>query len=498
MKKIVITESQYERLFNPKEINFSLSKDFRYAIVENELFDIKENKSLGKYYSSNILTEGWSAEDWVDLGVGGLSTILDLAGGATGGVTSAVAKVIDFLHSLSFIYRGYKRDDFIYKLFGFIGLASIIAPVIGSGMKTTLITALRPFVGRGIPALLKGMKNNKLFAKAVDLMKPLVSKIRGLSTKFDKWAKEYSWFGKVWNNLKSAWNSTVKQFDDFLEQVTHVKSAKGDKFHITSPQGKMIRSKGGTQKPWKHELDMLKGAGKGTKSLQSMARRATYDQIKNIKLLKPIVGRSASFVKGLASNSQFIAFLRWFRLKMKTILPKGSLAYANPYTYVKIILRAGKKIMGKPQSTSEWAKLMGNKHMENLLGLFWVATWTNHALCKLGIKGHMSDYKIKSDVFIPESTNPVDPKGAIWLGIAEIVSDLFMSAIDLLGYIIPNPLDLFRECVTKDHVSKVLEPIKVAVDNVGISDSLELPELSAPVSGIGPRKSIKDVTSQEE
>ena len=58
--------------YQPKAIGYAISSDRNYMIIENELFDIRLNKSLGLYYESRLLKENIINEGWME-------TIADVA-----------------------------------------------------------------------------------------------------------------------------------------------------------------------------------------------------------------------------------------------------------------------------------------------------------------------------------------------------------------------------------------------------------------------------------
>tara|TARA_R110001592_G_scaffold241022_1_gene501452 strand:- start:4878 stop:6470 length:1593 start_codon:yes stop_codon:yes gene_type:complete len=221
-----IEKYNYYRLIGenyvPKNIDLAFSKSKNYLIVENILFHVKTNKNLGLYYTPNFLNEqeeddgyfwdNWSAEDWIDLGVAGISTALDVTG-----VASGAAKAIDVVHGLSFIYRGITRNDIVYTVIGMLSISLATIPVVGSAIKGVIIGISKAAIGKPISFLIKMLKADKLWMKTVVPMSNAI--IKGLSqlkNKLVKWAKEYEFFNKVWVKVSGAWDKTISTFKQFM------------------------------------------------------------------------------------------------------------------------------------------------------------------------------------------------------------------------------------------------------------------------------------------
>jgi hypothetical protein len=223
-----IEKYNYYRLLGenyvPKNIDLAFSKSKNYLIVENILFHVKTNKNLGLYYTPNFLNEqeqeeddgyfwdSWSAEDWIDLGVAGISATLDLTG-----VASGAAKAIDVVHGLSFIYRGITRNDGVSTVIGMLSIALATIPGVGSSIKGVIIGISKAAIGKPISFLIKMLKADKLWMKTVVPMSNTI--IKGLSqlkNKLVKWAKEYEFFNKVWVKVSGTWDKTISTFKQFM------------------------------------------------------------------------------------------------------------------------------------------------------------------------------------------------------------------------------------------------------------------------------------------
>ena len=150
-----------QEAYVPKEIEYAITEDKRYMIIENELFDINQNKSLGLYYESRLLKEEIITESWLetiaDIAVAGTSAALDITGIGTG-----AAKAIDFAHALSFIYRGETRNDLVLKMMGFFSLGTLAIPGIGSSVKGVITAIAKNFIGKPIGKLITALSKNSL------------------------------------------------------------------------------------------------------------------------------------------------------------------------------------------------------------------------------------------------------------------------------------------------------------------------------------------------
>ena len=478
MRKIIISESQYERLFKTNDAAFLVSKDLKYLVYENELFDIVNKKSLGDYRKSNLIKEDWGAEDWIDLGVGGLSTVLDLAGGATSGATSVVAKIIDFFHSISFIWRGVSRNNDWYKIAGFIGLASIVFPLMGSGAKTTLITLIRPLMNKTPQAIFKVLKNNKIGRKLMEVLSSGMSKIRNLGLKFDKWAVEYEWFATIWKPLKKVWGKTVEWFDDVLKQSKGVKPPK------------------------------TAAMGYGGKTLKGIVTRLTAQQLAKWKALRPAIELMKKSVNWAANLPGFKVFLKG----MWDVLPPHILQLSNPLALMQAALRffhkglswarkgkevpasyvpllkfwdvtwRGKSASSKIGEISKFIKAYG--------GISWSAAWLNHILCATGIKNSTKKYDREvSNVLIPEQDGG-DPVITGVGGLIGVAWDLLLFIGGFLKDVVTWPFDLFKDCATKKGMmDKLFQVTTNVMGSLGV-DSKTIPSVVDLGSGNG-----SDVTS---
>jgi hypothetical protein len=245
-----IEKYNYYRLlgesYEPKHIDLAINKNNKYIIVENVIYDIEKNKSLGLYYKNNLISEQggakfdslskermrkqfgdddvekigedpwdtWDMEDWIDLGVAGISTALDASG-----IGTVAAKVIDVAHSLSFVYRGFSRNNHTYTFIGILGLIITLAlPVVGSGLKGFLVATTKSFAkGKNLSALVAYLAKSKIFReKIIPNVSSIMQSLKGLDKKFIAWAKEYEYFKPVWDSVKPLWNKAVKWFDDFM------------------------------------------------------------------------------------------------------------------------------------------------------------------------------------------------------------------------------------------------------------------------------------------
>tara|TARA_B110000211_G_scaffold228067_1_gene283707 strand:+ start:100 stop:1596 length:1497 start_codon:yes stop_codon:yes gene_type:complete len=495
MRKIIISESQYERLFKTNDAAFLVSKDLKYLVYENELFDIVNKKSLGDYRKNNLLKE-WDWEDTIDLGVGALSTGLDLAGGATAGATSAVAKVIDFFHSLTFISRGVSRDENLMKAIGFIGLGSILVPMMGSGIKATLTSILRPLVRETIPAIAKVLRNNKVWQKIVGPLGNAISGIKGLAPKFDMWAREYSWFGSVWKTLKSGWSKTVKWFDDLVKESQ------------LPPRQYVNKVKSTTGKY---------GGSYTSKSGISIARKMTSQQMAKLNLVPPLLKSIGNKVTSIANTPGFKKFLEALRevlpahfLQLASPLVKiqstikfliKGMSYAKqtvvggksikiPNDYVKFMKLFGVKWLGKSSKdamTKASNFKMVSKMVSAYMGFAWLSVFINDMLCQMGIKDSSKGFDGNvSNVIIPEQTQR-DPKATLVDWILDLAMIAIKPIMEIVVFLVPDITNLFRDCMDGAEMNKIYMMVK---NTVGEHVDIPVPELIDLGSGNG-----SDVTS---
>ena len=217
-----------QEAYVPKEIEYAITEDKRYMIIENELFDINQNKSLGLYYESRLLKEEIITESWfetiADIGIGIGSAAL-----AATGVGAAAASAIDVLHGISFIYRGETRNDNVLKILGYFSVALAAIPGLGPWMKGVLVNVVKKFIGKPIASLIKAMAKNPTGLKAAKALQGVVGKLAGKVGQFNNWAKQYKWFDKIWSKVGKSFESGLKYFDDFLGKVVKESSKAGSK-----------------------------------------------------------------------------------------------------------------------------------------------------------------------------------------------------------------------------------------------------------------------------
>ena len=217
-----------QEAYIPREIEYAITEDKRYMIVENELFDINQNKSLGLYYESRLLKEEIITESWfetiADIGIGIGSAAL-----AATGVGAGAAMAIDVLHGISFIYRGETRNDNVLKILGYFSVSLALFPGLGSIMKNVIVNVVKKFIGKPIASLLKAMAKNPQGIKAVKLLQGFVGKLAGKVGQFNNWAKQYKWFDKIWSKVGKSFEGGIKYFDDFLKGVTGAAAKTGQK-----------------------------------------------------------------------------------------------------------------------------------------------------------------------------------------------------------------------------------------------------------------------------
>jgi hypothetical protein len=214
--------------YDPKEIEYAITEDKRYMIIENELFDINQNKSLGLYYESRLLKEEIITESWLetiaDIAVAGTSAALDITGIGTG-----AAKAIDFAHALSFIYRGETRNDLVLKMMGFFSLGTLAIPGIGSSVKGVITAIAKNFIGKPIGKLITALSKNSLTLKLLPKFKSGISSLSGLVGTFNSWATKYPFFNKVWEPLGKLFQKGLNDFAKFLDDVVAAASKTGAK-----------------------------------------------------------------------------------------------------------------------------------------------------------------------------------------------------------------------------------------------------------------------------
>ena len=217
-----------QEAYVPREIEYAITEDKRYMIVENELFDINQNKSLGLYYESRLLKEEIITESWfetiADIGIGIGSSAL-----AATGVGAAAASAIDVLHGISFIYRGRTRNDKVLEVIGYFSVALATIPAIGSWMKGVLVNVVKKFIGKPIASLITAMAKNPTGLKAAKALQGIVGKLAGKVGQFNNWAKQYKWFDKIWSKVGKSFEGGIKYFDDFLKGVTGAAAKTGQK-----------------------------------------------------------------------------------------------------------------------------------------------------------------------------------------------------------------------------------------------------------------------------
>ena len=275
--------------FEIEDIDFLMSQDRKYAIIENDVFDLSSNKNLGKYYdlkSRQILTESW-LETLADIGIGVTSAALDATG-----VGSVAAKAIDFFHALSFIYRGETRNDIILKLIGFFSLGTLAIPGLGSSIKGVIMGIAKTFIGKPIAFLIKALAKNKIILKVISKFKDGIPKITGYSKQFGEWAKQFGWFGKVWNSIAQGFTKGLEFFKGFLDDV--VKAAGGK-------VGQTALTTGGKT----GQLALTTGSKAGQAALTNIAK--TGEQ----KALLAIEQMYARKFSGVLSKKQFDIALRY-------------------------------------------------------------------------------------------------------------------------------------------------------------------------------------------
>ncbi len=217
-----------QEAYIPREIEYAITEDKRYMIIENELFDINQNKSLGLYYESRLLKEEIITESWfetiADIGIGISSAAL-----AATGVGAGAAMAIDVLHGISFIYRGETRNDNVLKVMGYFSVALAAIPGLGPWMKGVLVNVVKKFIGKPIASLLKAMAKNPTGLKAAKVLQGAVGKLAGKVGQFNNWAKQYKWFDKIWSKVGKSFEGGIKYFDDFLKGVTGAAAKTGQK-----------------------------------------------------------------------------------------------------------------------------------------------------------------------------------------------------------------------------------------------------------------------------
>lgn len=227
-----------QEAYIPREIEYAITEDKRYMIVENELFDINQNKSLGLYYESRLLKEEIITESWferfetlADTSVSQISSKL-----AATGVGTGAAQAIDVLHGLSFIHRGVKRNDEVLKIMGYLSVTLALLPTLGSMMKNLLIKIAKKYIGKPIQELIKELIKNKHIHSMFKKLKSLISTLSSKVSQFGDWASEYPWFNKVWSMVGEKFEEGLKFFDGFLDSVLHPpqKIATGGKTSIGS------------------------------------------------------------------------------------------------------------------------------------------------------------------------------------------------------------------------------------------------------------------------
>jgi hypothetical protein len=214
--------------YHPRLIEYAITKSGNFMIIENELFDIKLNKSLGFYYESKLLKEDIIKEDWLetiaDIAVAGTSAALDVTGIGTG-----AAKAIDFAHALSFIYRGETRNDLVLKMMGFFSLGTLAIPAVGSSVKGVITAIAKNFIGKPIGKLITALSKNSLTLKLLPKFKSGISTLGGLVKQFNGWAKKYPFFNKVWEPLGKLFNKGLDDFAKFLDDVIAAATKSGAK-----------------------------------------------------------------------------------------------------------------------------------------------------------------------------------------------------------------------------------------------------------------------------
>jgi hypothetical protein len=223
-----------QEAYIPREIEYAITEDKRYVIVENELFDINQNKSLGLYYESRLLKEEIITESWferfeslADIGVSEISSKL-----AATGVGTGAAQAIDVLHGLSFIRRGVKRNDEVLKIMGYLSVTLALFPTLGSMMKNLLIKIAKKYIGKPIQELIKELIKNKHIQSMFKKLKSLISTLSSKVSQFGDWSSEYPWFNKIWSTIGTQFENGLKFFDGFIDNVLKPKDIKTQDLNI--------------------------------------------------------------------------------------------------------------------------------------------------------------------------------------------------------------------------------------------------------------------------
>ena len=85
------------------------------------------------------------------------------------------------------------------------------------------------FIGKPIALLIKALTKNGTIMKLLPKFKSGLSSLSGLVGQFTKWAKEYTWFSKIWEPMAKTFSSGVTKFGKLVDDVIAKGSKAGQK-----------------------------------------------------------------------------------------------------------------------------------------------------------------------------------------------------------------------------------------------------------------------------